>query len=294
MRVRTLAAPAVGLVVAIALSGAAFVDSIQQVYAQAGAPEASHVAGEPVDVGDGWMVTVQIATLKPSAPPGGALVLVASLGVQNTGTVARHFPTYRLHLANSSGRMRTDTWCGRDEPSLELLPEIAAGGTGAGAACWTVDAADVGSLVLYLDPPLGQAEGRPVAFGLNPVARTQPAATPSAPALAAPAVGDPASAAIRPDPGAPAASSGRCSPAYSLYAGTSGGYMMPDCVVATGNGSSSGGSGAALRAAGVPACRLFPSGAQTNNATASSAPATPVPASAAAIPNQGGLAGVTC
>jgi hypothetical protein len=298
MRICTFLSPAVGLIVVLALSGGVLLGRIQPAHAQAGAPETTHAVRQPVDAGDGWVITVQTATLKDTASsgatPGGAMTLVASLSVQNTGTVARQFPTYRLRLVNSSGRMQTDTWCGRDDPSLELLPEITPSGTGGGAACWTVDAADSASLVLYLDPPPGVLAERPVAFALNPEARAQPAATTTPAALAAPAGSDFSGVLTRPDAGAAVSSSGRCSPAYSLYANTGGGYAMPDCAVAAGGAANSAGSGAALRTAGVPACRLFPSAARGSTATTNSVPTTPVVVPAPTITSQGSLAGVTC
>ncbi|HEY7064540.1 MAG TPA: hypothetical protein VII06_23905 [Chloroflexota bacterium] len=113
---------------------------------------------------------------------------MTTLQVQNAGSEARGFPTYPLHVVNGSGTQQPDTWCGHDAPSLELQPPIAPGATAVGAGCWKVDVADAASLVLSLDPPLGQAAGQPVRLALDPIVRLEPREA-AAPPAGSPAVG---------------------------------------------------------------------------------------------------------
>jgi hypothetical protein len=300
-------APSPGRLVAAVLLGAALLGQIQATQAQTTSPTAPYTLGDPIDAGDGWVVAVEAATFVPNASgagqPAGPGVLAVSLRLQNTGAQPRQFPTYRLHLLSSGGALQQDTWCGRDRPALELQPEIAPDGSGAGVACWTVNTADAAQVRLTLDPPLGQSGGERLALALSPVVQAAPAAPASIAASAALSGTDSVPLAPHADLSPPAASSAQCSTAYSLYADASGGYGMPGCAASSGGlsgtggfAAASGGSAAALRGEGVPPCRLYPSAAQGTSRTAgaSTLPITPLPAGTPTTSSQGGLIGVTC
>jgi hypothetical protein len=286
-----------GIALAAALLWSASAGMLRSVYAQADPQGTPYPVGVPAEVGDGWTISIEAATLNPSASDPGSAAgqprLTTTLRVQNTAPEPRRFPTYRLRVVNGSGAPQRDTWCGRETNPLELSGRISPTSSQIGTACWALSSADVSNLVLYVDAPPSERERQPETFALTPTISTVAPAVPTSAVAPLPLAESPAPIPNRAAPSRTDPMSSWCSPAYSMYAGSSGNYAVSDCVA-----GSYGGSGAALWAPGVPACQLYPSARQpsasnsvTNGYGASLAPVlTPTPGTTA----QAASSGVSC
>jgi hypothetical protein len=306
------AAPRLGGMLALAWLGSLLLGAVHSVHAQDGTQGAPYTSGVLTEVGGGWLVSLEAATLAElplsSRSRDEQQILLLTVQVQNVGTEPRLFPVSRLRVLSSSGAALRDTWCGRDSKPLELSGQIPPHGTLTGDACWTMGAADVSNVVLYLEPPLGEAR-QPVFFGVGPaeiaVARVVPTAAPTALSISVDTVGGgvpsvplapPRDASGPPDSGAnsivrthvdggrtqtPVANA-RCAPVYSAYADSQGSYLTEDCPVA---GGSREGPGAAIRAAGVSPAELYPSANQPPGRSGSTFGATPTPVSTGTPPS---------
>jgi len=236
------------------------------VYAQAGTQGTPHPVGVPAEVGDGWTISVETATLTISAAADGRAVgppkLMTTVRVQNTALEPRTFPTYRLQLVSGSGPPQRDTWCGRDPNPLELSGPIAPNGSQTGTVCWALSSADVSNVALSVDPAPSEAGRQPGLFSLAPIASIIAPAGPTA----APAVSLPTSSAAgvggSPAPSTTDSPPSRCSRTYSMYADGAGTYLMADCP-ASGSGTSS----APLMAPVGSTCQLYPSARQPSTSS---------------------------
>jgi hypothetical protein len=267
----------------------ALLGMVRSAHAQAGTQGALYTAGVPADVGDGWTISVESATLNVSSsgdgPAVGPPILVATLQVRNTAAEPRGFPTYRLHVASGSGTPQRDTWCGRDKNPLELSGPISPNSTQRGSACWAMTSADTSNIVLSVDPPPAEGARLPGSFSLAPTVNIVAPAVPTA-TVASPALVEPPAA----EQTGQSAPRSRCFTSYSMHADGAGTYLTPGCAATNPGGSGTTflapgvPSGAAILASGAPACQLYPSARQSPNTTfpngssgIPAAGATPIP-----------------
>jgi hypothetical protein len=270
------------------------------VHAQDGTQGAPYPVRIPGEVGDGWIISVEAATLNArpfnDGPPDGQLMLMATLQVRNAAPEPRYFPIYRLHVVTGSGIPQRDTWCGRNSNPLEVTREISPNGIQTGSMCWVIGSADVSSVMMYMDPPAREGGRQASFFALTPIVsavdRVVPTLAPTSPSLL---VDSPAPVANHTVPSATDSPRSQCSTAYSMYADAHGGYLTSGCSAGS---SSSGGASIVQQAAGAPACQLYPSAKQPTSSTSANSSTdprvapTPVPAPATA--SQGALNGERC
>jgi hypothetical protein len=282
---------------AVALLGTTLFSVMRSAHAQDGAQDPPYSHGVAAEIGGDWLVAVQSAALtviplsQTTRPQQQMLRL--SLQVQNAGAEARLFPLSRLRLLGSSGTPLRDTWCGRDASPLELSDQVPPKGLLMGDVCWAVDAAEAANVVLSVAEPVDERRQEPAVFAVNPIesiaAQAPPAPTAAALSNSTDTVAD-GSAAVpttRPtvleSPGTLATATARtlarpapsgCAPAYSAYADAQGSYLTPECPVAERGRE---GSGAAVRAPGVPPSELYPSANQPSSRNSPSLGATPTP-----------------
>src|SRR5581483_2699255 len=153
---------------ALPLLGTVLLGVRNAAHAQDGSPDAPLVHGVVGDIGSGWLVALQSATLTAiplsQTAPNQQQMLRVTLQVQNAGAEARLFPLSRLRLVDGSGAPLRDTWCGRDSSPLELSGQLPPKGSLTGDVCWAVDTADVAGVVLIVDPPLEERGQQPALF----------------------------------------------------------------------------------------------------------------------------------
>lgn len=250
------------------------------VYAQAGSQEAPYRVGDSADIGDGWLVAVEAATVSPApasdALSTGQVVLTTRLEVRNASAQSRYFPTDRLRVASDSGSPPQVTSCAPATKPLELSGRTAPNGSETGSACWLLNSAEVSSARMYVDPPQGEL-GRPrVLFALPPLPSVEAATAPVvAPSPLPMSTGAPPRVAASSNPNGPALDPATCSAVYNAWARASGAYLSPACP--TTNGTILG-TGTELRSGGAPPCQLYPSAAQPLPTSVRAQP-TPVPVS---------------
>lgn len=309
-------------VLVLALLGTMFLGVMNPVHAQNGSQDAPLVHGVVGDIGSGWLVALQSATLTAiplsQTAPNQQQMLRVTLQVQNAGAEARLFPLSRLRLVDGSGAPLRDTWCGRDSSPLELSGQLPPKGSLTGDVCWAVDTADVAGVVLIVDPPLEERGQQPALFAVGPiesaVARVAPTPAAAAPisstsAVAAVSPAAPPLPPLSPEAPPPAATATPpsvtgatnvgslagptyvgCARPYSAYADAQGSYLTAGCPVAE---RSREGSGAALRLPGVPASDLYPSANQPSTRNSPSFGPTPTPGAApTALTAYGTLTGI--
>src|SRR5215212_5488358 len=139
-----IAAGSVSVSLAISLLAWFLPSTDIEVYAQAGSQEAPYRVGESAEVGDGWLVAVEDATISP-APASDALsaaqvVLTTRLAVRNASAQPRYFPTNRLRVASDSGSPPRVTSCAPSTKPLELSGQTTPNGSETSSACWLLNA----------------------------------------------------------------------------------------------------------------------------------------------------------